>query len=154
MKLPRGLYEQILAHGERAAPEESCGFLLADPDGTVVAVIPIRNAAEQMKAERPDEFTRSASMGYVMDPREQMKAMRDAETAGRTVRGIYHSHVDVGAYFSAEDKRRATLDGEPLFPDAVYVVSDVRAAKAHGAKAFVWDPSAKDYIEEAIQIGD
>lgn len=152
MKIARALYEQILRHGERAYPEEACGFLVADGDGRIVEVVPIANAAGRMKAERPDEFTRDARNGYVMDPAEQYRAMRAAEDAGRTIHGIYHSHVDVGAYFSAEDKARAAPDGEPFFRDTVYVVADVQASGAKSAKAFVWDGATTDFVEHPIDI--
>ena len=152
MKIARALYDQILRHGERAYPEEACGFLVADADGRVVEVVPIANAAERMKAERPEEFTRDARTGYVMDATEQYRAMRAAEDAGRSIAGIYHSHADVGAYFSAEDKARAAPDGEPFFRDTVYVVADVRAARALGAMAFVWDGPATDFVEHPLEI--
>ena len=116
-------------------------------------MIAVTNAAEKMKAERPEEFTRTAEMGYVMDPKEQMKVMRDADLRGRLVRGIYHSHVDVGAYFSDEDKRRALFDGEPMFPGAIYVVADIRQQRAAGAKAFVWEDAVRDFVEVPLEVG-
>lgn len=152
MTLARHLYDEILRHAEATAPRECCGFLVGAPGAAIERVVPVRNAAEEMRAERPDEFTRTAEMGYVMDPKEQLAALRAAESEGKTVRGIYHSHVEVGAYFSAEDRRRALFDGEPMFPDAVYVVADVRARKGVGAKAFVWNPSAAEFVEEPIEL--
>ncbi len=152
MILPRPLYDAILAHGEKTWPQECCGFLVGAESGAIEEVVAITNAAEKMKAERPDEFTRTAEMGYVMDPQEQLRAMRSAETRGKVVRGIYHSHADVGSYFSAEDKRRALFDGAPMFPDAIYVVADVKAREGKGAKAFVWSAAARDFVEEPIEI--
>ncbi len=152
MTIPRALYERILRHGEQTYPEESCGFVLADRAGAVVEVVPVTNAADRLRRERPDEFTRDARTGYVMDPGEQAAAMRAAESAGRTVRGLYHSHADVGAYFSDEDKARALPFGEPLFPEAVYLVADVRAGRARGMKAFVWDADTRDFVERPIEI--
>ena len=53
----------------------------------------------------------------------------------RPVQVIYHSHVDVGAYFSEEDSRAATRDGEPIFP-VDYLVIDCAADGVRGAKLF------------------
>ena len=46
---------------------------------------------------------------------------------------IYHSHPDVGAYFSDEDQDKALFLGEPIFPVS-YLVVDVRQARP-------WAPS-------------
>lgn len=151
MRIARSLHDELLRHAERTYPEECCGFLVGTP-GRLVRVVPVTNAAERMRAERPEVFTRDAEHGYVMDPKEQFRAMRDAEAEGLEIRGIYHSHVEVGAYFSAEDRARAAPEGEPLFPDAVYVVADVRKDGARGAKAFAWDARAREFREEPIEI--
>ena len=152
MRIPRAIHQRILAHGEAAYPDEACGFVLADAGGRVVDAVAVTNAASRMKAERPDEFTRSAADGYVMDPKEQLAAERAAEAAGRTVLGVYHSHPDVGAYFSEEDRRRALPFDVPLYP--AWIVADVRQGKALGAKLFVWDDGAKDFREEPLEVAD
>lgn len=115
-------------------------------------VAPIRNAAAKMASENPAEFTRSAKKGYVMEPLEQFRAMRAAEAKGWVVRGIYHSHVEVGAYFSAEDSARALFDGEPMFPDTVYLVADIRGGVSRGMKAFRFDPATRAFVEEPLEI--
>lgn len=152
VRIVRAEYERLLAHGERTYPEEACGFLLADASGRVVEAAAVTNAAEKMRVEQPGEFTRSAADGYVMDPKEQLAVERAADAAGRTVVGVYHSHPDVGAYFSAEDKRRALPFGFPLYP--AWVVADVRKGTAHGAKLFVWDAANKDFLEQPLEIVD
>lgn len=151
MTLARGAYDRLLRHGEAAYPEEACGLLVGGEDGHVLEAVPVTNAAAKMRAERPDEFTRSAEDGYVMDPKEQLTVDRAAAAAGRTVLGVYHSHPDVGAYFSAEDKRRALpFPDMPLYP--AWIVADVRKGKAHGATLFVWDADKNDFLEQPIQI--
>jgi len=60
---------------------------------------------------------------------------------------IYHSHVDTGAYFSPTDKRNALINGEPAYPDAVYVVLSVMDGKVAGTGCFVWDAGARDFVE-------
>jgi len=77
-----------------------------------------------------------------MDPRKQTALMEALAEAGTSVRCIYHSHVDVGAYFSEEDQRMALLDGEPLYPDVEYLVVDVKAGESVRAEAFAWDGKA------------
>ena len=89
--------------------------------------------------------------------------MRDARTAynlgagdlfklGKSLRGeepakiIYHSHVDVGAYFSDTDQAAAVMDGEPSYP-VEYVVIDVQKDRVGGAAQFAWDATARRYVE-------
>ncbi|HHW78759.1 MAG TPA: hypothetical protein GX399_17285 [Xanthomonadaceae bacterium] len=48
---------------------------------------------------------------------------------------IYHSHPDVGAYFSDEDREKALFDGVPIYPVS-YLVIDVRQGKAVEAVLF------------------
>ena len=153
MKLARPLYERILRHGERTYPEEACGLLVGEERGSaILEVVEIANVAEAMRAERPDAFTRSARDGYVMDPREQMRATQAAEREGRAVIGVYHSHPDVGAYFSAEDKRRALpfAPDLPLYP--AWIVADVKRGKGLAAKLFVWSARDKDFLEQPLEI--
>lgn len=151
MKLARRELDRLLRHGETAYPEEACGFLLADGDGHIVEAVAVANVAARMKAERPDEFTRGAEDGYVVDAKEQLAVERAADAAGRSVLGVYHSHPDVGAYFSAEDKRRALpFPDMPLYP--AWIVADVQKGKALGAKLFVWDAARADFLEQTLEI--
>ena len=61
---------------------------------------------------------------------------------------IYHSHVDVGAYFSEEDKKQATFDGGPVYPGTHYLVVDVTKEKVRGSKLFIWSDEKKDFLEQ------
>ncbi len=149
VKIPQAVFEAILAHSDRAYPEEACGFLLSDALG-IVEALPMANVAERMRHERPEEFTRGAADGYVMDPGEQLRAESDARNRGREIVGTYHSHVDVGAYFSHEDAARALQFGEPMF--TTYVVSDAQQDGTYGAKAFVWNGASREFVETPIEI--
>ena len=152
MKLPPAILDTILEHGARDYPNEACGLLFGPADGGITRAVPLANALDRLHAEDPEAYPRTARTGYVIDPTEQFRAVHDAEDRGETLRGIYHSHTDVGAYFSEEDKAQATPLGEPAFPDAVYVVADIRKGRAEGSKAFVWDPERRDFLEEPIEV--
>ena len=149
MKIPRTVLDSILRDSERRYPEEACGFLVADRGG-IVEAIAIANAAEKMRRERPEEFTRGNADGYVMDPKEQLRAENDVRARGLEIVGTYHSHVEVGAYFSKEDAARALMFGEPMF--TTYVVADVRKDGAREAKAFTWDAGRREFVETALEV--
>ncbi len=65
---------------------------------------------------------------------------------------IYHSHIDTGAYFSDTDKRNALINGEPAYPDAVYVVLSIADRRLAGAGAFAWDPARRDFVPTALPL--
>ncbi len=48
---------------------------------------------------------------------------------------VYHSHLDVGAYFSEKDAADALYEGKPIY-EVDYLVVDVRQARPQGAKLF------------------
>ena len=64
---------------------------------------------------------RDARTAYYIDP-EDLLAIGRREGEGYRVATIYHSHIDIGAYFSPTDRQNALINGEPAYPDAVYVV--------------------------------
>ena len=73
------------------------------------------------------------------------------EGQGYRVATIYHSHIDTGAYFSPTDRNNALIDGEPAYPDAVYVVLSVMKGRVVDAAAFVWDPGAHDFVPTELK---
>ena len=152
MKIPAKAMEQILAHGGRAYPGEACGLLVGPEGGDIRVAIETANVIDELHAEDPEQFPRTSRTGYVVDPSAQYRIMKEADAAGEAIRGIYHSHADTGAYFSDEDKAQALPFGQPAFPDAVYIVADVQDGEARGAKAYVWSPDAKDFVEEPIEV--
>lgn len=152
MRVPRAVFDAILEHGCREYPNEACGLLFAPEDGEITRAVALTNALDRLHAEEPETYPRTARTGYVMDASEQFHAVHDAQDRGEVLRGIYHSHADVGAYFSDEDKAQATPFGEPAFPDAVYLVADIQSGRAEGMRAFVWDPDSRDFVEARIEV--
>jgi proteasome lid subunit RPN8/RPN11 len=97
------------------------------------------NAYDRYHALDPARFPRTSRTAYFFDPKEWLHVSREAEQRGETVTCVYHSHVDVGAYFSAEDMAMAAPDGEPLLPGVSYLVLDVRAGAARSGRLFWWE---------------
>jgi proteasome lid subunit RPN8/RPN11 len=57
-----------------------------------------------------------------------------------------------GAYFSATDRRDATMDGQPNYPDTTYVVVEVNGGQAGEARAFRWDETVRDFVERPLVL--
>jgi proteasome lid subunit RPN8/RPN11 len=92
------------------------------------------NRQNALHQEDPRSFPRDARTAYNLGAADLFFLDRSLSTT-QPVRIIYHSHIDVGAYFSDEDARAAAPDGELLYP-VDYLVVDVRADGVHGARLF------------------
>jgi len=136
----------IYTHARAEYPYESCG-LVSGPRGNEVAdtVLTCVNVQNQLHAADPKAHPRDASTAYQLEPKVLI-AMEKGLRGPTPTKIIYHSHVNVGAYFSATDQAVAQFDGEPAFP-VEYVVVDVQANGCRGAKQFAWDAGSKSYVE-------
>ena len=112
---------------------------------------PSASALNRMHAEDPQRYPRTAAEGYFMDPAEMMRLERSLAAQGRAVKVIVHSHVDVGAYFSQEDKTRALWAGEPLLPGIVYLVCGVQARQPDGAILDWFDEATRDFTTAPLE---
>src|SRR3954465_4753603 len=116
------LLTDLWAHAEAGYPDEVCGLLIGSKDGAAIdEVRRCENRQNVLHAEDPEHFPRDARSAYNLGPKDLFfldKSLRGE----RPVQIIYHSHVKVGAYFSAEDKLAATFEGELLYPVDYLVV--------------------------------
>lgn len=81
-----------------------------EPTGVVSAAYPCRNA---------DASART----YTVEPRDLLRAMRDAESRGDEIVGVWHSHTHTDAYPSPTDVRQA------VDPAWLYVLVSLRAGE-------------------------
>jgi proteasome lid subunit RPN8/RPN11 len=136
---------QIKAHAEAEYPAECCGVLLLRTSaGTERVLLPCRNIQDELHARDPVKHPRDSRTAYFIAPKDLLTIGR-REGDGYRVAVIYHSHIDAGAYFSATDRRNALINGEPTYPDAIYVVLSVVNGKVADAQAFVWDAAIRDF---------
>ena len=105
LRLTHAQYDLVLAHCFDGFPDEACG-LLAGPlvpgavagTGEVTAAYPCLNA---------DKSART----YTVDSRDYLRAVRDAESRGDEIIGVWHSHTHTDAYPSPTDVRQAVDPG-------------------------------------------
>lgn len=91
--------EALFAAAYGAYPLEFCALLAGAPDDdrgatAAVAVYPCRNAAESSKR-------------YVVEPRDHLRAERDAEDRGLQIIGVVHSHTHSEPFPSPTDVESA-----------------------------------------------
>ena len=151
MRIPEPFIQSIIFHAENDYPKECCGFLLgsSDKNSLICEIVPCRNIQDDLHGQDPIAYPRSAKDGYFASPEDLLKVEKRARSEGKKIRGIYHSHIDAGAYFSEEDKRLAVIDGIPAYPDVFYAVVSVSSGKAEGIKVFTWNSTKADFVESA-----
>lgn len=124
-------------------PHESCGVILVGEADR--RLLPCRNIQDELHARDPERHPRDARTAYYIDPPDLLRIGR-LEVEGYAVAVIYHSHVDVGAYFSETDRRQALASGEPLYPEAAYLVTSVINRRVEATAAFRWDGARRDFV--------
>ena len=95
LRLTDETYTAMVARAYDTYPEEACGLLGGDPlAGTVSVFYPCRNVAASARI-------------YEIDPREHLRADRDADDRGLEIIGVMHSHTHTEAYPSPTDVAQA-----------------------------------------------
>ena len=154
--VPRAVIDQVDEEARQAyaRDEESCGFLVgpATDGARLDGIVPMVNRANKLHAFDPEAYPRTGRMYFDIDSMKFEKEIRRGEVEGRPVKVLYHSHLDVGAYFSPTDAEVAKMgQGEPPW-DLAYLVTSVREGKVDDRKLFVWDPEGGAFVESPLDI--
>ena len=145
----RPLMAAMATHARGAYPAECCGLVLAGAGA--LRFVPIANIAGTAAAAGNSQ--RSGRDGYVMDPKEVLAALAEAEQDGGSLAVIVHSHPDVGAYFSREDRDMALGGGDgPLWPGVQYLVISCKQSGVDAARLYTWDAVRRDFLEEQVPV--
>jgi proteasome lid subunit RPN8/RPN11 len=144
--LPAAALAEIYAHARREYPKECCGLVFG-PRGQDVAdrVKPCVNMQDLLHEEDPVMHVRDARTAYNLGAGD-LFGLQKSLRGDAPAKIVYHSHVEVGAYFSDTDQAAARMDDEPTYP-VEYVVVDIKADGPHGAAQFSWDDELKKYVE-------
>jgi proteasome lid subunit RPN8/RPN11 len=100
LRVTEDQYRIIVGHCYDGLPDEACGLLggpvdgTGEPIGTVTTVYPSRNSD-------------ASARRYTVDSRDLLRAMRDAESHGEAIIGVWHSHTHTDAYPSDTDVKQA-----------------------------------------------
>ena len=125
---------EMVEHSRLENPNECCG-ILAGTGGKVTKLYRIQNST-------PSPYR------YVMDPNEQLEAMKDADERSLDLMAFYHSHTHSPAYPSDTDIRMATESG---WVDFCYVLVSLEDSSKPDVRFF--DVSADGKVnEEEVKI--
>ncbi len=117
-------WHAMVAHAESTYPDECCGAMLGRIEGEkkiVTAAIPLENAS-----------TGERQRHYELRPEDLISAEKSARSRGLDLVGIFHSHPDCDAYFSATDLRNSC----PWFS---FVVLSIKSGNFDHANSFLPD---------------
>ena len=138
MRIPRALYDEIVAHARELAPVECCGMIAVAGDEAVEV-----HRATNAEASR---------LRYKMDPQEQYAIQTSIEDAGRDLGAIYHSHTQSPPVPSQTDVNLAFMPKSDLlaFPGTLYVIVGVAEAEPD-VRAWEIHPDRR-YTEVALEV--
>ena len=112
----------MVAHARKTYPNECCGAMLGSAvngEKVVREAIALENAYEGSQATR-----------YELKPEDLLAADRAARIHNMELIGIYHSHPDCDAYFSATDLRNSC-------PWYSFVVLSIQRGEFHHANSWL-----------------
>ena len=117
LELPQSVQDDMLQDCRRRHPKEACGFLIASAAGVICRAYPMTNVE-------------NTSIGYSMDPKEQLRVEKELRQRQERVVGIYHSHVASPAVPSPVDIQQA------ISPDVSYIVVSTMNAAQPDVKSY------------------
>jgi [CysO sulfur-carrier protein]-S-L-cysteine hydrolase len=133
----REVLARVAALCEADPEREVCGFVVRR--GGALEVVPVPNVADRAHADDPARYPRTSRTSYLMDPRAQLRVHASLEDGGGELVAVWHSHVEVGAYFSDKDRADALVDGRPLLPGVEYLVVGVAGGKVTETRRYVFE---------------
>lgn len=130
MRIPRRLYDEMVAHARDDAPNECCG-LVGARDGEAVQVFRAANTA-------------ASPMKFVIDPRELYATYSAIEDAGLDFGAIYHSHTRTEPYPSQTD-----INFAAGWPGVQWLILGLAAAEPF---ARIYDIRDGEVVEHELEV--
>ncbi len=130
-------------HGERAFPDECCGFLLGRVEGD-------RQIVEQVMAATNEHGQEERYHRFTITPLASYKAEKAARAEGLSVVGHYHSHPNSPARpssgFADSDLDNAT------WPGYAFAIVSVMEGKAADLTSWLLAEDRSKFEPQAIKI--
>lgn len=152
VKIPASALAEIERAGREAyaRDEEACGYLSGPSDDELLAdrAVPLENLANKYHQVDPIAHPRTGREYFKINSLKFERAIEEGNRTKRPVKVFFHSHLDCGAYFSAEDAASMTMGGgdAPTY-DLAYLVTAVDRGEVTAHRLFVWDPASRAFVE-------
>jgi len=136
--------------GDRVAQLESAFDLFWPPSEPLLAdqAVELENLANKYHKVDPEGHPRTGREYFKINSLKFERAISEGVQSGRPVKVFFHSHLDCGSYFSAEDAASMTMGntGAPSYALA-YLVTAVDKGEVSAHRLFIWDISTKAFVE-------
>src|SRR6478752_6567518 len=151
-KIPAAVLAEVERAGKAAygRDEEACGYL-EGPASDPLAIdraVELENLANKYHQVDPEGHPRTGREYFKINSLKFERAIADGIASAHPVKVFFHSHLDCGAYFSAEDAASMTMGntGGPSYALA-YLVTAVDKGEVSAHRLFIWDISQKAFVE-------
>jgi proteasome lid subunit RPN8/RPN11 len=156
VKIPGSVLREVERAGKEAytRDEEACGYL-EGPASDVLLVdraVELENLANKYHRADPEGHPRTGREYFKINALKFERALQAGRDSGRPIKVFFHSHLDCGSYFSAEDAASMTMggSGDPTF-DLCYLVTAVDKGEVTAHRLFVWDPGSRSFVEAPFE---
>jgi proteasome lid subunit RPN8/RPN11 len=138
VRLPEAVEARLRHHCQEQYPNEACGALFGQGDGTLAAW----TVAELDPA--PNEHGGDLQRRYLVPPDFQLRAERHAAATGQEVLGYYHSHPDHPAQPSEYDRAHAWFG-------YLYLICAVRQGRSAELNGFTLEAQGGAFAPVLVQ---
>jgi [CysO sulfur-carrier protein]-S-L-cysteine hydrolase len=152
VKIPASVLQEVERAGiaAYARDEEACGFLTGPAADALLIdrAVELENLANKYHRVDPEGHPRTGREYFKINSLKFERAIADGVANGNPVKVFFHSHLDCGAYFSAEDAASMTMGntGGPSYALA-YLVTAVDKGEVSAHRLFIWDNSKQAFVE-------
>jgi proteasome lid subunit RPN8/RPN11 len=150
----------VLAEVERAGreaytrDEEACGYLEGPAADALLVdrAVELENLANKYHKVDPEGHPRTGREYFKINALKFERALDAGKSGGRPIKVFFHSHLDCGSYFSAEDAASMTMGGagEPTY-ELSYLVTAVDKGEVTAHRLFIWDTASKSFVEAPFE---
>ncbi len=134
--------------------EEACGYLTGPASAPLVVehAVVMQNLANRYHELDPVAYPRGAETSFLLDGRRFQRAIDEGIANEHPVKVLWHSHLDVGAYFSETDAAAALLGGDEPAHELAYLVLSVRELRVDERALFIWNSSTRSFDKASFRI--
>jgi [CysO sulfur-carrier protein]-S-L-cysteine hydrolase len=134
------LLDELIAHALADAPDECCGVVAVDGDGTRAPGTRVAQAVHRARN------TAASALRFEVDPLELLRIIDAIELAGCELGAIYHSHTRTAPYPSQTDVNFAAN-----WPGVEWIIVGVSDRDAPEVRSYLIDgPEVTEVPIEAV----
>src|SRR5689334_4863746 len=151
VKIPASVLREVELAGiaAYARDEEACGFLTGPAADALLIdrAVELENLANKYHRVDPEGHPRTGREYFKINSLKFERAIAEGTASGNPVKVFFHSHLDCGAYFSAEDAASMTMGGTagPSY-ELAYLVTAVDQGIVTDHKLFVWESATRSFV--------